>query len=129
MATFLTLAVSRLIAFSLPFHIRPMYNPTLVHHPFSVRFVPNLENWSAFPSDTAAYFFALAFGVAYLARRLAIPIMLYTVLWICLPRMYIGLHYASDIIAGAAVGLAVVWAVFRTEWFRSSLCTVGTRRY
>jgi PAP2 superfamily len=72
-------------------------------------------NWSSFPSDTAAYFFALAFGLAYLSRRLAIPIILYTAAWVCLPRMYLGLHYASDIVVGAAIGITTVWVSLRSE--------------
>ena len=74
-----------------------------------------MENWSAFPSDNAAFFFALAYGLSYLSRRLAIPVGLYTAVFICLPRMYFGIHYASDIVIGAVIGVAVVWVSLRTK--------------
>jgi membrane-associated phospholipid phosphatase len=116
--TLLTLAVTRLIADLAPFRVRPMYFP---HRPHSFPIALNMENWSSFPSDTAAYFIALAYGLAHLMRRYAGPIMLYTVVWICLPRMYLGEHYLSDILAGAAIGLTVVWIALRSEWLRSGL--------
>ncbi len=117
--TLLALVANRTIAFLLPFRVRPMHNPMLMHRIFTVPMTPNLEYWSAFPSDTATYFVALALGLAYLSRRLAIPALLYAGLWVCLPRMYLGLHYLSDIVVGAAIGLAVVWAALRTEWLNS----------
>lgn len=117
----LALVVARTIAFAAPFRIRPVYDPAFQHHPYSWLAHMDLENWSAFPSDTATYFFALACGIAYLARRLAIPIMLHTVVWICLPRLYYGIHYASDMVAGAAIGITVVWLALRSGWLRSRL--------
>ena len=115
----LALILGRTISFVLPFRLRPMYDPSLVHPSYSVQFSPNLENWSAFPSDAGTYFFALAFGIGYLARRLVIPIFLFTAGWICLPRLYIGAHYVSDVVGGAAIGIAIVWALLRTEWIHS----------
>ena len=76
----LVLAVSRTIANFAPYRVRPMFDPHLQHHPYAFPISPNLINWSALerlPSDTAALFWALEFGLAYLSRRLAIPMMLY----------------------------------------------------
>ncbi len=95
----------RVVADLGPHRIRPMYNPHLQHRAYLLPQSLNLVNWSAFPSDTAAYFFALAFGLARLSRRLAVPAMLYAAGWICLPRLFLGEHYASDVIAGALVGI------------------------
>jgi membrane-associated phospholipid phosphatase len=115
----LAIMVARTIAFLAPFRMRPIYEPLLVHPLYSVPVTGNLENWSSFPSDTAAYFFALAFGLAYLLRRFAIPIMLYTAGWICLPRLYLGFHYASDIVVGSLVGISLAWISLRSEIVRS----------
>ena len=115
----LSIIVARIFAFIAPFRIRPIYDATLAHASYSIPVTADIVNWSSFPSDTAAYFFALAFGLAYLSRRLAIPIILYTAAWVCLPRMYLGLHYASDIVVGAAIGITTVWVSLRSELLQS----------
>jgi undecaprenyl-diphosphatase len=119
----LALAASRIIANFAPYRIRPMYDPSLQHHPYSIATSPSLVNWSAFPSDTAAFFFALAFGIASLSRGLAIPAMLYVAVWVCLPRMFFGLHYASDVAAGALIGIALVWASLKVGWLQPGFAT------
>jgi membrane-associated phospholipid phosphatase len=115
----LAVIVARTIAFIAPFRLRPIYDVTLAHAQYSIPVTGNLENWSAFPSDTAAYFFALAFGLGYLLRRLAIPIVLYTAGWVCLPRVYLGLHYASDIVVGIAIGITMAWVSLRSDLLQS----------
>ena len=96
-----------------PFRVRPMFEAALRHRPFSVQPISGLENWSSFPSDHAAYLCALALGLIFLSWRLAIPITVFAAGWICLPRMYLGVHYASDIVVGAAIGVVTVWSVLR----------------
>lgn len=118
-AAVLSIIVTRFIAFVSPFRLRPMYDPALIHASFPIEIHYNLVRWSSFPSDTAAYFCALAFGIAYLSRRLAVPIALYTVIWVCLSRMYLGIHFASDMVAGAAIGIAVAWIFLRSAWIQS----------
>lgn len=120
----LAIGVARAVAFATPFRARPMYDPAVAHPSYALPITANLENWSAFPSDTAAYFFALAFGLAYLSRRLAVPILLYTAVWICLPRMYLGLHYTSDIIVGGVIGICVALLALQSDFLQS---TVGRR--
>jgi membrane-associated phospholipid phosphatase len=115
----LALAASRIIANFAPYRIRPMYDLNLQHNPYSFPTSPHLIDWSAFPSDTAAFFSALAFGLAYLSRRLTIPLILYVAGWICLPRMFLGVHYASDVVAGAAIGIVLVWASLKVGWLQS----------
>jgi membrane-associated phospholipid phosphatase len=119
----LALAVSRTIANFAPYRVRPMYDLHLQHHPYAFPISPNLINWSAFPSDTAAFFSALGSGLAYQRRRLAIPVILYVAGWICLPRMFLGLHYASDVAAGAVIGIVLVWASLKVGWLQSVLAT------
>ncbi|HET8996836.1 MAG TPA: phosphatase PAP2 family protein, partial [Acetobacteraceae bacterium] len=31
--------------------------------------------------------------------------------WICLPRLYLGIHYPSDLVFGALLGVGTVWGV------------------
>jgi membrane-associated phospholipid phosphatase len=119
----LAIVITRTVAFIAPFRIRPMYDPTLTHPAYSLPATINFENWSSFPSDTAAYFSALAFGIAYLVRAMALPISLYTVGWVCLPRIYLGVHYPSDILAGILIGITTVWVSLRS----GSLESIVTR--
>jgi len=116
--TLLALVVCRIIADIFPFRLRPMYDPSLPHHAYAVPPSLRMVDWSSFPSDTAAYFFALAVGLAHLLRRFSVPILLYTAGWICLPRMFLGEHYLSDILAGAAIGMVVVKASLASHWLR-----------
>src|SRR5579872_5471109 len=115
----LALFVARVIADLAPFRMRPMYNTGFGHRPYSLPLSLNLEDWSAFPSDTATYFFALSYGLSYLSRRFTLPILSYTFGWICLPRIYLGVHYTSDIVVGAAIGLTTTWLLLRTDWILS----------
>jgi undecaprenyl-diphosphatase len=119
-ATVLAVVVTRILAAATPLRLRPIYVPNLEHH-WSVPIDASFAQWSSFPSDTATYFWALAFGLIVLLPRLKVPIVLYTAGWICFPRVYLGYHYASDIVAGAVIGVAVAWAVLRAERLQSAI--------
>ena len=41
---------------------------------------------------------------------------------ICFSRIYLGVHYLSDVIAGAALGALISWVLYRL-WFRTVLLT------
>jgi membrane-associated phospholipid phosphatase len=101
-AGILAVVAARAIAFSLPFRPRPINTPML--HLRIIHLDP-LINWSSFPSDHAALFFALATGFCLISRKLGFWAMIYTTVFICLPRMYLGLHWTTDILGGAAIGI------------------------
>jgi undecaprenyl-diphosphatase len=109
----LALALNRALADTLPFRVRPMYASDIGYHTPSIPFYFNLEHWSSFPSDSATYWFAFSFGLYRLKRPLGLLAMLYSTLWMCLVRLYLGIHYPSDLIVGAALGVGVVWSL---EW-------------
>jgi len=119
-ATALAIVVTRILAAVTPFRLRPIYVPNLEPH-WSFPINTSFEQWNSFPSDTTAYFCALAFGLIVLLPRLKVPIVLYTAGWVCFPRVYLGYHYASDVVAGAVIGVAVVWAALRAEWLKSAV--------
>lgn len=121
-ATAFAVEATRILAAVTPFRLRPEYVPNLEHH-WSIPINTSFAQWSSFPSDTATYFCALAFGLIVLLPRLKVPIVLYTAGWICFPRVYFGFHYASDVVAGAVIGVVVVWAVLRSEWLQSAIET------
>ena len=121
--TFIALLFSRVIADLAPFRVRPMFQPGLLQHPFAFPVSHNMESWSSFPSDTAAYFSALVFGLWKLTRRYSVLLALYTAVWICLPRMFLGEHYLSDIVVGAAIGIASVAASLKFDLVRSKFAS------
>jgi undecaprenyl-diphosphatase len=61
------------------------------------------------PSGHASTSFAGALVLAYLVRR-AIPALFALATLIALSRVYIGVHYPLDIVAGAVLGVAVALA-------------------
>ena len=79
-----------------------------------------IDGWSAFPSDHAALFFALTVGILFISRGAGVLAISYVAVFICLPRIYVGLHYPSDIIAGALLGGSVCFVV-RTYLRRSKI--------
>jgi undecaprenyl-diphosphatase len=125
--TLLTLVVSRTIADLAPFRLRPIHNLDLPQFAYSLPIARNLEDWSAFPSDTAAYFFALACGLAHLSRRYSIPVLLYTAIWICFPRLYLASHYLSDIVAGTVIGIVLVKICLKSEWLQQTVVSPTLR--
>jgi undecaprenyl-diphosphatase len=115
------LLVARVLAHSLPIRIRPILDPSLHFRPPAA--APDQGNWtiwSSFPSDHAALFCALLTGIWLTSRRAGILFMFYVLFAICFPRIYIGIHYPTDILAGAALGVFFVlifsWRVVRERW-------------
>jgi undecaprenyl-diphosphatase len=111
---FVALCVSRLLALALPFRARPFElaggDPALPHRA--------LESWSAFPSDHAALFFALATGIVLMSRPLGVLAILHAVFVVSLPRVYLGLHNPTDMLAGAAIGILCAFAATRPVFVR-----------
>ena len=114
-AAMLSVLVARGLSLLLPFRIRPMFAPGLLYHaPLGAEtFNYDLEDWSSFPSDNAAFFFAWITGFWLLSRRLAIVFGLFSALFVVLPRSYFGFHYPGDLLGGALIGIAITLALTR----------------
>jgi undecaprenyl-diphosphatase len=72
----------------------------------------------SFPSDHATIAFAMAWAI-FLSRRRLGALLLVAATLIALGRVFAGVHYPSDVIAGAAVGF--VWAWVARLWERRLL--------
>lgn len=114
-ASVLAPVVARLIALSLPTRIRPVNDP-LMHFTLPLTMVPGRAvafDWSCFPSDTAALYFALAMGVMAVSRRLGLVAMALAVT-ASFARVYTGVHYPTDILTGGLIGVVVFVGIERT---------------
>lgn len=110
----IALAVGRALAKFLPFRERPMFNPDLhLHFASSALRETTLSSWSSFPSDHAMLWVAISLGIFFIWRGIGTLALLYTVLFICLPRAYLGFHYPTDLLAGAAIGVAITYVMTR----------------
>jgi undecaprenyl-diphosphatase len=118
--TLLALLLNRFLATALPFRVRPIYTDGLPFHPMSVDAKYSLEDWSSFPSDNATYFFGLATGIWYLNRWLAVYLWFHALTVVCLSRVYMGIHFPSDVLVGAVIGLAVLLPA-RSPWLHRLL--------
>jgi undecaprenyl-diphosphatase len=70
---------------------------------------------SSFPSNPAAIAFAVSTAI-WLGNRRASPVLFgLAVVW-CLARVYSGLFYPSDIVAGGLIGAGIAWLVTFGMW-------------
>jgi undecaprenyl-diphosphatase len=103
--------LARALALTLPFRERPLRVAAL-HFQIPYTMNPqNLEGWSSFPSDHAAFFFTAAMCIFFISRRLGILAFLHGIFVVCLPRMYLGIHYPTDILVGALLGMGMAFWV------------------
>lgn len=99
---------ARVAAALLPFKYRPLHTPGLEINLAYEQNVKVLDGWSSMPSDHAAFFFALSVGLIMLNRKAGIVAGFLSLFVICLPRIYFGWHWPSDIVAGAALGILMM---------------------
>ena len=100
--------LSRATQLSFPSRARPFQDPALhLRLPFTVKLDSLRHVASSYPSDHAALYFALAATIYSVNRKagyyaLALAVLLNGI------RLYLGFHYVSDIIGGAALGVLCV---------------------
>ena len=115
-AAIIALIVARVISKGLPFRVRPLYAAGIGYRALELPGGPIIggyEDWSAFPSDHAAMFFALAAGLWRCSRRVGGLAFIFAIAGDAAVRVYLGIHYPSDVLGGAAIGMLCVYAMGR----------------
>jgi undecaprenyl-diphosphatase len=106
-ASFPALAFARILSWFVN-RPRPLVEmPDIFRVPYGEK--PIWEGPSSFPSDHAVLFFALAAGVFFASRRAGWFVFAYVSVVICLPRLFLAVHYPTDILAGATIGIVMAW--------------------
>lgn len=105
--TMVALAVSRVLALTLPFRERPRFTAALGFRMPLVKTDVSLLKWSSFPSDHAVMYFALATTLLLVSRRIGLFAYLHASIVVCFPLIYLGIHYPTDVICGALLGIGV----------------------
>jgi undecaprenyl-diphosphatase len=119
--------LARVLAVVLPFRARPVRTAAL-HFQIPHGAIPSvLWGWSSFPSDHAVLFVTLAVGLLIASRLLGSIALVYTCVFILLPRVFSGFHWPTDLLAGGAIGVAlasmVTIAAFRDFiWRMTNKC-------
>lgn len=108
---FLTVAISTMVArFGVVNFIRHFYQRP---RPFLEYQVNQLisKNEFSFPSGHAAFFFALAMAIYFYNKKWGAWFFVAAIL-ITFARIAAGIHYPTDILAGAIIGILTAWTVF-----------------
>jgi undecaprenyl-diphosphatase len=77
-----------------------------------VNLLSSQEAGASFPSGHAAFFFALSF-IVYFYNKKAGTVFLIVSFLMGIARIFIGVHYPSDILGGIFVGFISAWLVYK----------------
>jgi undecaprenyl-diphosphatase len=105
----IAIIVGRVIQNNFFEHPRPIHNPDL--HLTISGFLHDsnlLEGWSSFPSDHAVMVFAISTGIWSFDRRWGALAFIWSIVIVSFPRVYLGLHYFSDVLCGAVLGWLIM---------------------
>lgn len=95
-----------------------------VTHPGSVHVLLAYSRDASFPSDHAAAGFAIATTLVLVHRRWGVAALAAAAV-MSYARVFVGLHYPADVLAGALIGVVVGWALLR--WGARPLAAIQDR--
>lgn len=99
--------ITRLLANSLPFRPRPIHTDGLELRFHEGQNLGLLDGWSSMPSDHASLFLGLAVAIFFIHRGFGLFLLAWAIFVVSIPRIILGLHWPSDIVGGAGIGIAL----------------------
>jgi undecaprenyl-diphosphatase len=113
-SVFFVMVITLSLAGLVPFRQRPFLNPDFKFNSL-IPFNAMLTQFSSFPSDHAALFTSLATGFYFVSRKIGIITILFVFIYILFPRLYLGYHYPTDILAGTVIGVSITVFIIRSD--------------
>ena len=114
---FFVMIITLMLAGLAPFRPRPFLNPEFLFSS-SDGTSPYLSKLSSFPSDHAALFMSLSTGFFFVSKKAGVITLLYSIILIFFPRVYLGYHYPTDILAGAFLGASITFIFNRSRFIK-----------
>ncbi|PVH30130.1 phosphatase PAP2 family protein [Pararhodobacter oceanensis] len=96
-----------------PYRIRPLYAEELELHLSATPDASGLAEWSSFPSDHAVFFGALVTCFFLINRWAGVVALIHALFIVAFVRVFLLLHYPSDILVGAVIGVVVALVLMR----------------
>lgn len=103
--TVIALVATRIVALLIPNRVRPRYVPELHFQLPLGSGNYDMFNWSSFPSDHAVLYFCLGTILFFISRRVGALALLHAFFVVCMTRIYLGIHYPTDILVGIVIGV------------------------
>jgi len=123
LSCFAAIFIGRALALTLPFRPRPITNIAL-HFEIPYGLGHRIfDSMSSFPSDHATFMLSLATGIWLISKRVGVATLFYVIVIVFLPRIYLGLHYPTDIIAGAAIGVLITLILHNNKIINKQVVT------
>ena len=101
------IGIARAMANYAPFSLRPIHTPGLDINLRAGQGTGVLDGWSSMPSDHASLFMGLAVAFFCIHRTAGLVCIFWAVAVVSIPRIVLGLHWPSDIIAGWVLGAVI----------------------
>lgn len=105
----------------------PRHQPSLSH--FYPAYLEPDVNRNSFPSDSTGVFTSIAIGILSISETAGVALLAAVPLLVSLPRMYVGGHFLSGVVAGFLIGL-LGYAIARyglESWLSTRILAMGSR--